>query len=80
MTGVLPRWSEEVNAVGERTDVVAQRLVGAIHHDRDSREDERVFVIVWPRVLRTTDSRAQMNIFVTNSIFTPPFNHIPERP
>src|ERR1700732_1652555 len=26
-------------------------------------------VIVWPRVLRTTDSRARMNIFVTDFIF-----------
>src|SRR5580704_8025069 len=30
-------------------------------------------VIVWPRVLRTTDSRAWMNIFVTASIFISPF-------
>src|SRR6266436_1295636 len=30
-------------------------------------------VIVWPRVLRTTDSRARMNIFVTNSISFPPY-------
>jgi hypothetical protein len=29
-------------------------------------------VIVWPPVLRTTDSRARMNAFVTESIFMPP--------
>jgi hypothetical protein len=32
-----------IDAVAERTDVVAQRTVGAVDHDRDGRQDERVF-------------------------------------
>src|SRR5208282_4395287 len=32
-----------IDATGERTDVVAQRTVGAVDHDRDGRQDERVF-------------------------------------
>src|ERR1700674_4140255 len=32
-----------INAVGERADVVAQRLVDAVYHDRDGRQDKRIF-------------------------------------
>ena len=32
-----------INATGERIDVVAERLVGAVHDHRDGRQDERVF-------------------------------------
>jgi len=32
-----------IDAVRERTDVVAQRKVGAVDRDRDGSQDERVF-------------------------------------
>lgn len=63
-----------IDAGGELIDAVAQRLVGAVDHDRDSRKDERVFRHRLPRVLRTTDSRARMNIFAANSIFVGSFS------
>jgi hypothetical protein len=33
-----------IDAVRERTDVIAQRKVGAVDRDRDGRQDERVFL------------------------------------
>jgi hypothetical protein len=32
-----------IDATGERADVVSQHLVGAVDHDCDGRQDERVF-------------------------------------
>jgi len=32
-----------IDAIGERTDIVAQRTVGAVNHYGDGRQDERVF-------------------------------------
>ncbi len=54
-----------IDAVGERTDVVAHRAVGGIDHNAIAAK----MSIVWPRILRRPDSRAWMNTFVTNSIF-----------
>ena len=35
-----------IDAVGERADVVAQRTIGAVDHDGDGREDERVCIVL----------------------------------
>src|SRR6202790_1023128 len=32
-----------IDTTGERADVVAEHAVGAVDHDRDGRQDERVF-------------------------------------
>jgi hypothetical protein len=42
-TAPLRVGQSRIDATGERTNVVAQRTVGAIDHDRDGRQDERVF-------------------------------------
>jgi hypothetical protein len=55
------------DAAGERDDVIAHRRVDSIGHAIDAKMSE-YSVTDWPRMVRITDSRARMCIFVAVSI------------
>jgi hypothetical protein len=55
------------DAAGERDDVIAHRRVDSIGHAIDAKMSE-YSVTDWPRMVRITDSRARMCIFVAVTI------------
>lgn len=54
---------------GERSDVVPHCRADSIGKDCDSPKMSEYLVTDWPRIVRITDSRAGMRIFVAVSIF-----------